>query len=370
MKKVIRSIIMISIGFASSILFGPNCLTKEQFLVKGNLFGQWIDATVDDYLAKLMLTNPHYPEVKELFRKFESKALNTNTLAEISRKYSMDVATLYYVQKLNQVDRNRKSQDLYFKYFEMQLNATQIGLTELKKNLIVFVPGLAYKEDATTGADFSTQRKLLNSFGISHELVETGEWSLTEENALIIAERLRQLNKQQRSIILVSASKGSLETAIALGSILKPEETTTIKSWISVGGILRGSPIADRYLTAPYSWMAEFVLWIKGKRIDIVKDLSYKKRKLSFEELKFSDHIKIIHLVAAPLSTNVDKAVRGRFKFMQKLGPNDGMTPLADEVTSNGIVIFEIGLDHYFRDRNIEMKTLALALVAIENNNL
>ena len=46
-------------------------------------------------------------------------------------------------------------------------------------------------------------------------------------------------------------------------------ETKNIKAWINVGGILRGSPIADNYLKAPKKLFAKFMLWIKGKKINI-----------------------------------------------------------------------------------------------------
>ena len=205
---------------------------------------------------------------------------------------------------------------------------------------------------------------LFDSLNISNELLETDEWGLSEVNAKLIADRLRELNTQYDKIILVSASKGGLESSIALGKILQPKEISSLKSWVSVGGILRGSPIADRYLKAPNCWLAKAQLWTKGKTIDIVKDMSYSYRQKEFEQLSFPKHIKIIHFVGIPWSTGITKETKSRFCKMFDLGPNDGITPIADEVTKHGIVISELGLDHYYRDKNIDKKTLALAILA------
>ena len=166
--------------------------------------------------------------------------------------------------------------------------------------------------------------------------------------------------------MLVSASKGGLETAIALGEKLEPDEISSVKSWVSVGGILRGSPIADSYLKAPKCWIAEFMLWTKGKNIDLVKDISYNKRTIQFEELKIPMHIKILHFVGTPLATKISKEIKNRYCSMSDFGPNDGLTPIADEITEQGFVVTELGLDHYYRDDLIDKKTLALAYVAVK----
>ena len=352
------------------ISYSGSCISKTSISADGFLFEKHFQTTVDDSLAKLMLSNPKAQNVLNLFSEYESKPLDTKTLSEIKEKYSTDVATFYFVQRAYQNENNKIAQDLYTSYFEKQsTNGVFQELQNLKEYFIAFVPGLAYKQDSTTGADFARQRRLLTSNGIPNELIEIEEWDLVEDNAIIIANYLKDLSIKHEKIIVVSASKGGLETAIALGKIFKSEETKNIKAWINVGGILRGSPIADDYLKAPKKWFAKFMLWTKGKKINIVEDMSYKKRKEIFNELKFPENIKIINFVGAPLATKIDKEIRSRYCAMISLGPNDGLTPLADEVTDNGIIISEIGLDHYFKDENIDKKTLALAMVAAKIQN-
>jgi hypothetical protein len=370
MKKKIKILSITTIGIMTYILFSGSCLPKTSIAVEGFLFGKPLNTTVDDSLAKLMLTHPQDEKVLNLFRLFQDKPLDTKTLSEIKANYSTDVATLFFVQRAYQNKENQLAQDLYSTYFEQQ--KTTINSSELKnlqEYCIVFVPGLAYKEDTTTGADFARQRKLLSSYGITNELIEVGEWDLADDNAYKIATYLKLLSEKYDKIMVVSASKGGLETSIALGKILKPEETKSIKAWVNVGGILRGSPIADNYLCAPKCWFAGLMLWTKGKKMNIVEDMSYKKRKESFSALKFHENIKIINFVGAPLATKIDKEIKSRYCSMIAMGPNDGLTPIADEVTDNGIIVSEIGLDHYFRDTNIDKKTLALALMAVKIQN-
>ena len=64
--------------------------------------------------------------------------------------------------------------------------------------------------------------------------------------------------------------------------------------------------------------------------------------------------------------TQVEKRIRSHYCSISEFGPNDGITPLADEVTENGIVVTELGLDHYYKSPDIDKKTIALALMVAE----
>jgi len=340
---------------------------KKLSSIHGQFLGKPLITTVDSKLAGLILTEQSDYRVKQLFDKYEGKPLNNLTLGEIAKNYSVDVATFYFLQCQYQHIKNKEAQDLFYSYSEEMKTGNLPGETmEMKDYFIAFVPGFAYKNDSTTGADFSKQRRLLLKAGIENELIETDEWGLSENNAVIIANKLRALSERHQKIIVVSASKGGLETAIAVGKIMKQEETNAIKAWVSVGGILRGSPIADQYLKGPKRLFAEFILWTKGKKIDLVKDMSYKRRVVGYKEFQFPSNIKIIHFVGAPLATQISKIIKRRYYSLIKLGPNDGITTLPDEISENGIVVTGLGLDHYFNDPNIDRITFALAYVAVK----
>ncbi len=230
------------------------------------------------------------------------------------------------------------------------------------RHYVAFVPGLDYN-DTTNGGNFARQRRLLTAGGVRNELILTDDWGLTDANAEVVAKRLMELSVVHKKIIVVSASKGGLETAVALGRVMDPEETGSIKAWVSVGGILKGSPVADTYLHWPKCWIAEIGLLTVGQKISLVQDVSYSKREAEFADLEIPESIKCVHFVGAPLSAQVHKRIRGNYCSIKDFGPNDGITPLADEVSYNGIIISELGLDHYYSSPDIDMKTIALALV-------
>lgn len=350
-------------------ILGGSCLPKITLQAEGNLFGRPFKTTLDNKLAVQILANPQNEEVTGLFSEYATKPLDTNTLIDISKKHSMDVATLYFLQRAYNQPQNNSAQKQYLAYLDkLATNDADEHIRPLKEYYAVFVPGLNY-HDSTNGGDFSKQRKLLLEYGVQNELIKTGNWGLTNDNARIIADRLRVLSKLHKKIIIVSASKGGLETAITLGSLLQPEEIKSVKAWVSVGGILKGSPVADKFLSWPKCWIAEIGLLFVGQKISLVKDVSYSKRQKDFLSLKFPEHIKRIHFIGAPLSTQVHKRIRSNYCSIKNFGPNDGITPIADETTENGIIVSELGFDHYYKHPEIDKKTIALALTVIHNKN-
>lgn len=355
------------IGIVAYILLRTNCISGTSIEVDGFLFQKSIQATVDHELAKLMLTMPDDQRVQSLFSAYKDRPLDTRTLSEITKAYSIDVATFYFIQRIYQKNNNKQAQDLYATYLDrLSTSGNKQQMKMLENYYLAFVPGLNYK-DTTNGGDFARQRRQFTENGVANEMIVTDDWGLTDDNAVIIAKRLRELSRTHKKIIVVSASKGGLETAVALGKILKPEETSSIKAWVSVGGVLRGSPVADTYLCWPKCWIAQIALLTKGKGIDLIEDVSYRKRSAQFGQLRFPDNIKIIHFVGAPLQSLIHKRVKDLYCAIKSSGPNDGLTPLADEITENGIVITEIGLDHHYKDPDIDKKTIALAMVVCSN---
>lgn len=362
MKRILQFFVLAIAGLSVYVLFGSSCVPKTSIQVTGRLFSRPLEVTVDHELAKLMLTVPSSAAVSDFYSANNNKPLNTSTLAGIASDYSMDVATLYFLQRAYMNKFNRQAQDLYHHFLDQLKSEKADQLAPLKDYYVAFVPGLDY-HDSTNGGNFARQRRLLDRGGIQNELIQTNSWGLTDENAALIAKRLNELSALHSSILLVSASKGGLEVAVALGKLMSPGETKAIKAWVSVGGILNGSPVADTYLCWPKCWVAEIGLLTVGQKINLVKDVSYRKRTEDFQGLQFPENVKRIHFVGAPLATQIDKRIRGNYCSIKKFGPNDGITPLADEITDGGIIVSELGFDHYFRHPEIDKKTIALSLV-------
>jgi hypothetical protein len=268
------------------------------------------------------------------------------------------------------VPKNRFAQQAFHSYLETlrtQRITEKFHIDEkFTSYLIVFVPGYAYKRDPTTGADFALQRRVMGQAGFATLLVESDEIGTIERNASILANELTRLEKSHAKIILVSTSKAGPEVALAIGKIMTAKQLTHVKAWISVGGLLRGSPIADQALKWPKSWFAAIGFFFKGLSIDVIGDLSTQKRREVFAHLHFPEHILLSQYVGVPLSGDIGEHVEGRYKDLREHGPNDGLTLVADELIEGSIVITDVGLDHFYLDREIDLKTLAVARVILD----
>jgi hypothetical protein len=68
----------------------------------------------------------------------------------------------------------------------------------------------------------------------------------------------------------------------------------------------------------------------------------------------------VLHYVGAPLSGQVTADAKKTYQKLSQFGPNDGLTTLIDQLTPQGIVIPELGLDHYYRHPEIHERSMAL----------
>ena len=359
MKKSINTYIILLLCTSINIT-----VAAQKIPVEGNLFGRPFSTSVDHELAKTMLTNPNDSSVLQLFSEFDANELNTETLSKIVQKYSFDVSALFFVKKIYGLEKNRLIQDDYLAVIDtISLENAAPALSFLQNYFIAFVPGFRYKH-INNGGDFIQQRLLLESAGIAHELIAIEETGLVDVNAHIIADRLQKLNSLHRNIIVISVSKGGLETAIALGKLAAPENISSVKAWINVGGILKGTPVADRW-ARPFMrfWIACGLFW-KGIKVNLgglLTDMSYKNGVERYGTLKIPPEIYTVNLTSVPLGQQ-DKSATFT-------SPNDRFSPLADAITEDGTVVIEMGLDHYFSEIDLNVRMTALLHYIVKQLN-
>ena len=333
--------------------------------VEGVLFGRPFQCNVDHELAKKMLSNPNDSSVVQFFSDYNAYVLNTETLSEITQKYSMDVATLFFVEKIFEQEKNRQLQDYYLTAIESFSNGqTEGSLSFLQNHFIVFIPGFRYKH-IHNGANFIDQRLMLDSAGISYEMIDIEEAGLVEDNTKIIVNRLQELNKLHHNIIVISVSKGGLETAIAFEMLATSQNYHSVKAWINVGGILKGTPVADRW-ARPFMrfWLANGLFW-KGIKVNLkglLNDMSYKLGKEKYKSIKIPPTINTINLIAVPLLQQQKKSIFS--------SPNDGFSPLADAITEDGLVVVEMGVNHFFKGVDLNSRMMVLLQYIVENQTL
>ena len=236
----------------------------------GRLANTPISTTVDSELAKyyLAVSSGHSPgnanvaqRINNIERRFRTRPLDWLTLKELSEETSPDFATIFFINRCLSDHTNERFQSGYSREpqrIESLIDRrrwARIARISLRGYKIVFIPGFHYLSDPTSGADFANQRRLMRELGLNVQLAATEEDGTIEENAEIIGRIVRSESRSHSKLILVSTSKAGPETALALGRILRPDETTFVRAWLSVGGLIRGTPLADRVTTWPKSWI-------------------------------------------------------------------------------------------------------------------
>jgi hypothetical protein len=355
------------------------CHSRPHVPVTGTLAGQHVATTVDAEPAKYYLA--HYLHGQRTARGYDTaidialqglhaEPSDREALRQLTQRFSTDFATIHFVARLYDMPANRRAQDTFHAFLSQLTTVPTTPAAPFPEAstsyLFAFVPGYAYKKDPTTGADFARQRHVMMQAGFHTLLIETDELGSVEQNAAIIADVLLRLREQPYKVILVSASKGGPEVALALGERLPAATLGHVRAWISVGGLLRGSPYADRWLQWPKCWLARLVFVVQGLQPSVIRNLSTAVRSAAFARLSFPTHILTLQYVGVPLSGHISPSTRGRYSALQPVGPNDGLTLLADELVPGGMAVTDVGLDHYYRDPIIDLKTLALAYVVLE----
>ena len=358
------------------------CLSYPAIPVTGRLANTPISTTVDSVLAKDYLpgSSSHIAKsgnAAERIARFEARfgdrPLDWVTFKKISEATSPDFATIYFIKRCLSDHTNERVQAGYSREVERvkslihQRHWAQTIQSSLRGYKILFIPGFHYLSDPTSGADFLNQRTLMRQLGLNVQLAVTEEDGTIEENAEIIARIVRSESRYHSKIIVVSTSKAGPETALALGRLLRPSETTSVRAWISVGGLIRGTLLADRVVTWPKSWIFRVIFSHEKIEFRSLPGLTTSASRARMNSIRLPQHILVVQYVAAPLSGDIAGDVRARYSYLRKYGPNDGLTLLADELVPGGVTIIEPGFDHFYRDPEINLKSLAVAnLVADE----
>ncbi|WP_010568789.1 hypothetical protein [Leptospira broomii] len=334
-----------------------NCqLTQRYYRAQGILAGEKRDFLVDSGAAAVRLQNT--PPGSVAIPSMEELSL-------LVKQYSPDYATIRLLQAIYSDSFQAKYQKKYFDLVkQLRTKApTKRDLTKLEKYQILFVPGLAYRLDKSTGADFSRQRNWFGKSGITSSLIETDELGLAKDNAIRIKEYIA-LHSDGRKVIIVSASKGS-QDVLEYFAIASPEEIKHVHAWVNIGGINRGTLLANEFCKFPKSLLPIIMLGFRGRSAALVRDLQRLEPSDGFLAQRVPKTLKVIHFQGILFDSQVNEEIHSRYRKLSQFGPNDGLTLTVDSIVPKGIVITEIGLDHYFRDPEIDTKTAALALLAV-----
>ncbi len=337
----------------------------------GEVAGYSLRGPVDSVLARNYLEGRPLPRSLDAERRehlADGDVPSRDELAAVARSYSPDVATLLFLETMSARPQVR---GLRAKYEAELREVRRLGLMRARPHppadmLVLLVPGWFYlAHGEITNADFRIQRKLYEQWGIPYQLVPVLENGTVEQNALIVAAAIRQASKEHR-VYLVSASKSGAEVAVALGRELRPEETQNIVGWLSVVGAVRGSPLAERVLDPDFCWFVNHQLANDGFDMAGLRSMQAKRSRPLFDSLHIPPNVRIVSLVAVPLSGNITP--RGWFGYsrLRSHGPNDGLTLLSDELIPGAVPLLLPGSDHLLGAQDQRLWSTAIFRVLMD----
>jgi hypothetical protein len=370
-------------ALAISLLGVSACASYEPGIgAQGQINGHHIATTVDTPEAKYYLES--YLEdtggdpvldavLDQALVNVSTSQIDTKDFQALAAASSRDLATLHLIKRLSELPENARMQAAYWRAIEGLRTLTGDNVASLGSCKIeaeqphfLFVPGWLYSTNAGTGADFVGPRLLLEALGFETQLIATQENGSIEVNAQIVADYIRRVAQSTDPIVLVSTSKSGPETAHALGYLLRVEESAAVRAWVNVGGLLKGSPLADWGSEWPNSLLVGLYFAFKG--LDISESLASMTSQRSlkrWQEQTIPDHISVVNFVAVPLSGDITAGAEFGYARANHAGPTDGLTAIVDELAHGGATVIEVGLDHYYKDPEIHLKTVALALTVI-----
>lgn len=330
-----------------------------------------LDSELAVYFIERYLNNGADDNKKDaLIRSYlaDIKSLDPVQIKQITRATSHDFTALLIAETLLEKPQNKHAQKLFaqwYQVFSKKPRGHHRQVINLRDDIVLFIPGWHYKSDTTTGADFNQQRKLLSQHGIENHLIATKENGTIEENGQFVAREIASYSARYKNLILVSASKGGPETALALHLLKQKNAVHNVAAWVNVGGVLRGTVLADKAATFPWNWFAKLFV-LRGKSLDGILSLKTTISSKRANSIGTIDSPLVINYVGIPMESHISDDAALGFRQMKDNGPNDGLTYIVDAIQDgeNSVAIVEIGLDHYYKHQHIDIVTLALAYTA------
>lgn len=166
------------------------------------------------------------------------------------------------------------------------------------------------------------------------------------------------LRRQSQPVILVSLSRSSSDVKMALAELSAEEQRRTIRAWLSVTGMLKGSPfincLQDRWLT----WTGfKLALWWQKIELQVFLDLLYGPGTPLWAPAQLADGVPAYHLQAFPLLRHYPPAITNKgeriwFRMARRLkvdryGPHESAVALSDVLDEPGQVYPVWGVPHW-----------------------
>jgi hypothetical protein len=215
--------------------------------------------------------------------------------------------------------------------------------------IIAIAPAALYREYRKSGADGKRLRDAAEAAGLRAETIPLEPTGGLETNARILLRWLR--GAPHPNIVIASLSKGSSDVKKAIA--LDPAAFRNVSVWVSVGGLLDGTPLA-RWLLSNERFPLAFrsVNRIRGVSFRFLEDVDRRPGGPLDFPLALPGHLRLVHLLGFPLIEHATNWLSRLFyRRLAPQGPNDGFMLLDDLHHWPGLVYPLWGADHYFRTR-------------------
>ena len=205
-----------------------------------------------------------------------------------------------------------------------------------------------YREHKYTGADGTRIVELARELGCQTERVPIKSFGSLSENARIILDWLEA--QTAKRVALVSLSKGSADVKTALGLPDAGEAFRCVTTWVSVSGIVQGTPLVAWLQKRPLRWLGvRLLLRFQGHRATVMDDLRREDGAPLASWPQIPVHLRVVHVFGFPLRRHLSHPWAPRaYERLSSMGPNDGGGNLLGDVTRFPGIVFPVwGADHY-----------------------
>ncbi|MCB1158901.1 MAG: hypothetical protein H7A25_16860 [Leptospiraceae bacterium] len=266
---------------------------------------------------------------------------------------------LFYLSLLREKINQRFLEYLDKKEIELK---NSYPLYNRKDILMVFVPGMFYKSNPNPTARGKSILSLSKLLGISNTLLEINETGEVKHNAKMICSFIKR--KQDKKLLIISLSKGSSDVKVALQ--ICREEFKSVKAWISISGLHKGTPLVDHYFSNIYkNILLHLYFKYHNFLIQGFKSLNSNNQLLQ-NEIKLPKGLLNINIIGVPLSFHITDKALDFYEILKFFGPNDGLSLLTDMYIPGSIHYPIFRNDHYLSYPHSHFRILAILIYCIE----
>src|SRR5262249_33974209 len=141
---------------------------------------------------------------------------------------------------------------------------------------------------------------LLNELGCPVERLPLRSFGALAENARAIVNGLAA--QRARPVVLLSLSKGSADLKMALDHPDAADVFRDVIAWISLSGLVQGTPLVAWLRRRPWRWLGvHLLLWLRGQRYSVLEELRHEGDGPLHRWPKLPPHLRLIHVVGFPL---------------------------------------------------------------------